>query len=78
MSADGDPHGVRVARVHDDAAECLSVVESDVRERLAGVGALVEAVAVGGRLAVVGFARGDVEDVRIGRRERDVGDGRWP
>src|SRR5215467_938334 len=76
MSADGDPHSVWVARMHDDAAQGLRALESDSIEGVAGIGALVESIAVRRGLAIVGFTRRDVDDVRIGRRECDVGDRR--
>ena len=57
---------VRVLRVHDDAAERLRIRRDvELRERRAGVGALVEPVAVRRRLAVVRFA---------GRRRRGCWD----
>ena len=75
MTADGHPDGVRIRRMHDQTAKRLRIFEADIRERLAGVGALVEPIAVRRRLAVVRLAGRDVYDVGIGGRERDIGDG---
>src|SRR5439155_13226454 len=47
-----------------------------MRERLATVCRLVDAVAERGRLTVVRFARADVHDARIGRMDRDIADRR--
>src|SRR6185436_8656292 len=47
MPERGDVDDVRVARMDDDAADLLRVVEADVRPRLPAVARLVHAVALG-------------------------------
>jgi hypothetical protein len=74
MPSHGDPDDVRIAWMDDHASERLRIFEADVRERFARVGALVQPVSVRRRLPVVRFAGGDVEDVRVGGRERQIGD----
>ena len=71
-----DEHAVGIARVDDDARDVPRVVEAEVRPRLAGVGRAIHAVAVGPVFAQVGLAAADVDDVRIGRRDRDRADRR--
>ena len=68
MAERGDVDDVRVARMDDDAADLLRVVEADVRPRLPAVGRLVHAVALGDVGAHVGLAAADVDHVRIRRR----------
>ena len=74
MSHRRDPDGVRVRRMHDDAGDALRFAQTDVRERLAAIGRLVDAVAERRALPVVRLARPDVDDVRIRLRDRDVAD----
>ena len=70
----GDPHHVRIRRVHEHARDGLRLAQADLRERFAAVGGLVHPVSERGALAVVRFARADVQDVRIGRGDGDVPD----
>ena len=72
----GDVDDVRILRVDDDAADALGFLQPDVLERLAGVGRLVDAGAERRALAVVRLAGADVDDVGVGRRDRDVADRR--
>ena len=80
MSRGRDPDDVRILRMDDHARDRVRVAQADVLELDVGgvrrerVGALPDAVAERARLAVVRFAGADVEDVRIGRREREVAD----
>src|SRR6185312_422698 len=71
MAERGDKDAVGIERVDIHRRDHLAVVEADVRPRLAGVGGFVHAVA--GRQ--IGSndtgARADVDDVRVGRRDRD-------
>ena len=57
------------------AIVCVSR-ETDVRERLAAVGGLVDAVAERRRLPIVRLTCADVDDVGIRRMNRDVADRR--
>ena len=57
------------------AADVMGVGEAHVLPGLAAVGGLVNAVAPGRTLAIVGFAGADPDDRRIGRRDGDVADG---
>src|SRR5207244_3218624 len=65
-----------ILRVDHDARDRLRLPQADVRERLAAVGRLVDAVAERGRLAIVGFAGPDVHDVGVRWMDRDVADRR--
>jgi hypothetical protein len=61
----GHVNRVRVARVDDDLADVLARLQSDVRPRLAAVGALVHAVAVGHAPLAVVLPRPDPHHVRV-------------
>src|SRR5262249_5322908 len=70
----GDVDHVRVARVDEDLADVLGLLQADLLPRLAGVVGAVHAVAVAdGALAVV-LAGADPDGVRVLRVERDVAD----
>jgi hypothetical protein len=70
LASDGQPNDVRIGRMHDNATEGLHSLKADARERLAGIGALVQSVTVGRRLTIVRLAGRDVQDVRIAGRQR--------
>ena len=74
MSEHGDEQPVRIARVDDDLRDLLAVAQAQMRPRRAGVGGLVDAVAGGEVRPLQAFAAADVDDVRIGRRDRDGAD----
>jgi hypothetical protein len=74
--ADGrDVYFLRVARVDDDARDVARVGEAEVFPGLAAVGGLVDAVAEGDRVADVGLAAADINDVGIARFQSQVTDG---
>jgi hypothetical protein len=74
MAERRDVDDVRILRVDNDPGDALAVLQADELELFAGVGRLVHAAAERRALAIVRFARTDVDDVRIGRGERDVAD----
>src|SRR6185312_9030687 len=68
----GDVHDVGVARVDDDLADVLGLLEPHALPRLASVDRLVDAVTeVGGPLRVV-LARAEPEDVGVLRIDDDA------
>ena len=69
-----DVDHVRAARVHHHAADVVRLREAHVLPGLAAVERLVDAVAPGGRLAVVGLAGPRVEDLRVRGCDREVAD----
>src|SRR5258705_13564618 len=77
MTAGGYVDDIRVRRVHHDAADMVAVGETKVGPRLAGVHTLVDAVTPRRALTVVGLAHPNVKDRRVGRRDRNVADGRY-
>jgi hypothetical protein len=74
MAGRRDIDRVGLLRINYDARDRLRLLQADVREGLSAVDRLVDAVAERRRLAVVRLARADVDDVRIGRMDRDVAD----
>src|SRR5439155_21568516 len=74
VSERGDEHDVRSARVDDHLADLPRRLEADVPPRLAGIGRLVHAVAVGDLRSHVGLAGPDVYDIGIRRRHRNGAD----
>jgi hypothetical protein len=60
----GDVDDVRVARMNTDAAYLASVFEADVLPGLAGIGGLVDAVAVRNISANRRLTHADIDDVR--------------
>ena len=58
-----------------DAADVVGLLEAQVGPGGAAVHGFVDAVAPGGALPVVGLAGADVEDRRVGGREREIADG---
>ena len=71
----GDEEAVRIARVHEDGGDLLSVAQSEVTPRLAGVSGFVHAVADGEIGTLEAFAAAYVDDVGIGGGEGDGADG---
>ena len=71
-----DPDHVAVLRVNTDARNVLCVFEPDVSPRLAGIGRLVDAVALLDVPAELGLARADVHDIGIGLTDLHRADGR--
>ncbi len=65
---------LRVAGVHDDAADVHRVLEAEVLPRLAAVGGAVDAVPVGNAALAVVLPRADPDDVRVVGVERDAPD----
>src|SRR6185369_3226201 len=65
---------VRIPRVYDDAGDLARLREAEGVPRLAGIGALEDAVAMRGITAQCVFAGADVDDVRIGRVDGDRAD----
>src|SRR5262249_6728781 len=70
----GDVDDVGVARVDQDFADVLGVLEADVLPGLAAVVGAVDAVAVGDAALAVVLPRTDPDDVRVLRVEGDVAD----
>ena len=70
----GDEHAVGVARVDDDVADLLRVVEAEMLPAVAAVGRAIHARAVGQIFAQLRFAGADLDHVRIGRRDGDRAD----
>jgi hypothetical protein len=64
-----DENDVRIVRVNQNASDLARIVEADMGPRLSGVGGFVHAVAEGDLRAHVGFARTDIDNVGIGRRD---------
>src|SRR5205823_621628 len=56
-------------------ADLLRVVEAEVRPTVAAVGGAIDAVAVGQIFTETVFSSADVDDVRVGRGDRDRADG---
>ncbi len=75
MAGRGDIHGVRIPRIDDDPRDRLRFRETEMRERLAAVGRLIDTVAERRGLAIVRLARTDVHDGGVRRVDRDVADG---
>ena len=75
MSQHGDEETVGIARVHQDGGNLLAVAQPQMTPGLAPVDGLVHAVA-GGKIGTLqSFAGAHVDDVGVGRRERDGADG---
>src|SRR5262249_53482527 len=71
----GDVDHVGVARVDDDAADVLRVLQADVAPGLAAVVGAVDAVAVGDAALAVVLRGADPDDVGVLRVEGDGADG---
>ena len=74
MAENRDEEPVWIGRVDDDLRNLLAVAQAEVRPGLAGVGGFVHAVAGGEIGALQSFAAADVDDVRIGLRDRQRAD----
>src|ERR1700733_9779331 len=71
----GDEDDVRVARVHQDAADLLRIAQADVAPGDAAIGGFVHAIANGNIRAHVCFAGADVDRLRVGGSDGDCADG---
>ena len=71
-----DVHDVGALRIDDDARDRLRLAETHVREGLAAVRGLVDAVAERRRLSIVRLTRADPHDVGIRLINGDVADRR--
>ena len=65
LAEGGDKDDVGVGRVDADLGDILRLLKADVRPGLAGVGALIDAVAGHDVAADAGLARTDVDDIRV-------------
>ena len=63
-----DEDDIRILRIDNDSPNLSSALESDVLPGLAGVDGFVHAVAELNRISHVGFARANVNHIRIRRR----------
>jgi hypothetical protein len=70
----GDEDGVRIAWMDDDPPDLPRRLEADVLPRLAGVRRAIHAVAELDRVAHVGLAGPDIDDVGIGGRDGNRAD----
>jgi hypothetical protein len=70
----GDEDDVGAPRMHDDAADVARIGESDVGPRLAAIGRSIDAIAVRHVVADARLAGAGVDDVGVGRRNRDRAD----
>ena len=60
---------IRIGRVHTNLADHFGVAKADVRPRLAGIGGLVNAVALNDVAAEARLPHADVDDVRVRGRD---------
>ena len=67
-----DPRDVRVGGVHLDATDVLRGLEAHERPCETAVDRLENAATRGDRVARVGLARTEIEDVRVARRDREI------
>ena len=74
MAEDGDEQAVGIPRVDGDLRNLLAVAQSQVSPGLAGVGRFVDAVSGGKIRPLQAFAAAHVDDIRIGRGDRDRAD----
>src|ERR1019366_9525744 len=72
----GDVHGVRIAGMHDDAADLFGFLEAGELPALPAVRRLVDAGAGGDGIARVRLARAVIHGVRVARRDREHAAGR--
>ncbi len=75
MSSDGDKEPVRIARVDRYRGNLLAIAQAKMRPGRARVGGFVDSVADGQIGAMQPFAAADVNDFRVGGRNRDGADG---
>ncbi len=71
----GDQDRVRVARMHNHAADVPRIAQPDVLPGLAGIGGFVDSVTVGDVAAQAGLAAAHVDGVGVGGRHGDGADG---
>ena len=71
MPEDGGKEAVRVTGIDDQRGNLLAVAQTKVRPGFAGVGGLVNSVAHGEIRPLQTLAARHVDDVRIGRSDRD-------
>src|SRR6185436_3836993 len=74
MASCRDVDDVGVRRVKDDAPDVMGVGKTHELPFLSAVGGLVDAIAPGRTLAVIGFARSDPDNIGVGLRNGDVTD----
>ena len=67
-------HDLRIARINHDTRDRLHLLQPHIREGLAAVGRLVDTVAERRCLTIVRLTGPDVDNVRVGRMDRDVAD----
>ena len=75
VSQRGDEQAVGILRIHFDVGDHLRIAQAEVRPGFAGVGGFVHAVADREVRPDDARAAADVDDVRVGRRDRDSADG---
>jgi hypothetical protein len=66
-----DIHEIRIPRMHDDASDVSRIAQPDIGPGLAAVARPVDAVSVRDVVADAGLARSGVDDVGIGRGDRE-------
>ena len=71
----GDQHDVGIGRIDDDGADLAGVLQPDIGPGLAGVGRLVDPVAVADIAPQVALAAPDIDHVVVGRGDRHCADG---
>ena len=75
MAKRRNQHAVGIFWIDDQLADRPRIAQADVLPGLAAVNRFVNAVTMGGVATNAPFARSDVDDVRIGRRNRQAADG---
>src|SRR5262245_9106242 len=72
MAQGSDVGGIGVLRMDSDVADVMGVAQAKVFPGLAAVGGAVDAIAPGDRVAGVGLATADPDDVGIGGSDGDI------
>src|SRR6266852_1745738 len=75
MPLGGDENAVGIFRVHDDRGNLLRVAKPEMRPRFSGISGVVKSVAGGQVRALQSFAAAHINNVRVGRRDRESADG---
>ncbi len=75
VSHGGHQNHVGIVRIHDDLRDMARILETDVHPGLATVHGFVDTVAVGDIAAQARLAGTHIDDVGIGRRDRNRADG---
>ena len=75
MAKRRNQHAVGIFWIDDQLADRPRIAQADVLPGLAAVNRFVNAVTMGCVATNAPFARSDVDDVRIGRRNRQAADG---